>query len=400
MFDKIRSEFPVFEKNPELIFLDTAASAQKPKSVIESINNCYSNKYANIHRGIYKLSTNLTDEFENVRSKTSKYINSESADNIIFTKSATEAINLVASCFSEKFLEKGDEVLLSYLEHHANIVPWQIAAEKKGFKIVVINISKEGKLDYDDMINKINSKTKLISITQMSNVIGTTVDMQRVKEYAKKFNIPFLIDGCQYIAHATVDVSNLDCDFYVYSGHKLYGPSGVGVLYMKSQWFELFNPYQGGGSMIENVDFDKTTFASGYHKFEAGTPPIAQVIGLVASYDFISRFNLKEIFNYEKDLYEYAVERMKLFNDVNIIGHSKDKGAILSFTIDNIHPNDIGMILDQFNVAIRTGHHCAQPLLKKLDLNSTARASFGIYNTKNDVDRFIEAIKETKIFFK
>ena len=400
MFDKIRSEFPVFEKHPELIFLDTAASAQKPKSVIESINNCYSYKYANIHRGIYKLSTNLTDEFENVRSKTSKYINSESADNIIFTKSATEAINLVASCFSEKFLEKGDEVLLSYLEHHANIVPWQIAAEKKGFKIVVINISKEGKLDYDDMINKINSKTKLISITQMSNVIGTTVDMQRVKEYAKKFNIPFLIDGCQYIAHATVDVSNLDCDFYVYSGHKLYGPSGVGVLYMKSQWFELFNPYQGGGSMIENVDFAKTTFATGYHKFEAGTPPIAQVIGLGASYDFISRFKLKEVFDYEKDLYEYAVEKLKFLNDVKIIGHSNDKGAILSFTIDNIHPNDIGMILDQFNVAIRTGHHCAQPLLKKLNLNATARASFGIYNTKDDVDKFIDAIKETKKFFK
>ena len=400
MFDKIRSEFPVFEKHPELIFLDTAASAQKPKSVIESINNCYSYKYANIHRGIYKLSTNLTDEFENVRSKTSKYINAESADNIVFTKSATEAINLVASCFSEKFLGKGDEVLLSYLEHHANIVPWQIAAEKKGFKIVVINISKEGKLDYDDMINKINSKTKLISITQMSNVLGTTVDMQRVKEYATKLNIPFLIDGCQYIAHATVDVSNLDCDFYVYSGHKLYGPSGVGVLYMKSQWFELFNPYQGGGSMIENVDFAKTTFATGYHKFEAGTPPIAQVIGLGASYDFISRFKLKEVFDYEKDLYEYAVEKLKFLNDVKIIGHSNEKGAILSFTIDNIHSNDIGMILDQFNVAIRTGHHCAQPLLKKLNLNATARASFGIYNTKDDVDKFIDAIKETKKFFK
>ena len=400
MLDRIRNEFPVFEKHPELIFLDTAASAQKPKSVIETINNCYSNEYANIHRGIYKLSTNLTDEFENVRMKTSKYINAESADNIVFTKSATEAINLVASCFSEKFLEKGDEILLSYLEHHANIVPWQIAAEKKGFKIVVINISKEGKLDYDDMINKINSKTKLISLTQMSNVIGTTVDMQRVKEYAKKFNIPFLIDGCQYIAHSTVDVINLDCDFYVYSGHKLYGPSGVGVLYMKSQWFDLFNPYQGGGSMINNVDFAKTTFATGFHKFEAGTPPIAQVIGLGASYDFISRFKLKEVFDYEKDLYEYAVEKMKLFNDVKIIGHSNDKGAILSFTIDNIHPNDIGMILDQFNVAIRTGHHCAQPLLKKLNLTATARASFGIYNTKNDVDQFIDAIKETKKFFK
>jgi cysteine desulfurase/selenocysteine lyase len=399
MIKNIKKHFPVFEKNPGLIFLDTAASAQKPTTVIESVNNCYSYEYANIHRGVYKLSTNLTNKFENVRIKTSKYINAESEDNIVFTKSATEAINLVASCFSEKYLNSGDEILLSYLEHHANIVPWQIAAKKKGFKIVIININKEGTIDYDDLISKINNNTKFISITHMSNVIGSIVDIQKIKDCTKKLNIPLLIDGCQYIAHAPVDVKELECDFYVYSGHKLYGPTGVGILYMKNNWFDQFDPYQGGGSMINNVDFNKTTFAEGYQKFEAGTPPIAEVIGLGASYDFISQFDLKEIFNYEKELYEYAVDKLKSFNDIQIIGHSKEKGAILSFNFDKIHSADIGMILDQHNIAIRTGHHCAQPLLKKLNLNATARASFGIYNTMSDVDNFIYAIKETKAFF-
>ena len=400
MFENIKNNFPIFKKNPELIFLDTAASAQKPKSVIESESNCYSNEYANIHRGVYKLSTDLTDKFENVRVKTRKYINAESENNIVFTKSATEAINLIASCFSEKYLDSGDEILLSYLEHHANIVPWQLASKKKGFKIITINIKQDGQLDYEDFISKVSSKTKFISITHMSNVLGTTIDMQIIRDQAKKFNIPFLIDGCQYVAHAPVDIKSLGCDFYVYSGHKLYGPSGVGVLYMKNKWLNQFDPYQGGGDMIESVDFEKTTFATGHQKFEAGTPPIAQVIGLGASYDFMSQFNIQEIFQYEKELYEYAVDKLRSFNDVHIIGHSKNKGAILSFTIDNIHPNDIGIILDQHNVAVRTGHHCAQPLLKKLNLNATARASFGIYNNKSDVDSFIEAVKETKKFFK
>ena len=400
MLSNIKSKFPIYDRNPDLVFLDTAASAQKPKSVIECLNNCYSYEYANVHRGNYRLSNNLTDKFEKVRYQTSKYINSESEKNIIFTKSATESINLVASCFANNFLNSGDELILTYLEHHANIVPWQIEAKKKGFKIVTVNINDEGKLDYEDFTNKINNRTKFISITHMSNVIGTTVDLQIIRDKAKKYNIPFLVDGCQYIAHAPVNVQELDCDFYVFSGHKLYGPSGVGVLYMKEKWFEKFDPYQGGGSMINEVDFEGTTFAKGYQKFEAGTPPIAEVIGLGASYDFISEFNLEEVFKYEKELYEYAVEKLRLFNNVKIIGHSKSKGAILSFKIDNINPVDIGLILDQNNIAIRTGHHCAQPLLKRLNLTGTARASFGIYNTKNDVDIFVEGIKKTIDFFK
>ena len=266
MFENIRNHFPFFKNNPKLVFLDTAASAQKPQSVIDSITNCYSSEYANINRGVYKISSSLTEKYEEVRIKTSKYINAENEDNVIFTKSATEAINLVASCFSEKYLNNGDEIILSYLEHHANIVPWQLAAKKQGFKIVTTNINNEGQLDYDDLINKVNKKTKLISITHMSNVLGTIVDMQIIRDQAKRHNIPFLIDGCQYIAHAPVDVQSLGCDFYVFSGHKLYGPSGVGVLYMKNQWLNNFDPYQGGGDMIENVDFKHTTFASGHPK--------------------------------------------------------------------------------------------------------------------------------------
>ena len=400
MLKDIKKEFPIFKKNPELVFFDTAASALKPNSVIESVSNCYSYEYSNIHRGLYKLSSQLTSSYENVRIKTSKYLGAESEENIIFTKSATEGINLVCSCFSEKFLSKDDEVIISYLEHHANIVPWHMAAKKYGFKVIPVDLDKDNNIDINDLEKKINSRTKLISLTHMSNVTGAITDIDSISKLAKKNSIPFLVDGCQYVAHSPVNLKDLGCDFYVYSGHKIYGPTGVGVLYMKDKWFEMFDPYQGGGSMIDKVEIDKTTFSKGFQKFEAGTPPIVQVIGLGASYDFMSNFNIEEIFNYEKNLYEYALDKMRSFNNVNIIGHSKNKGAILTFTIDSIHPNDIAMILDQKNIAIRAGHHCAQPLLDKLNLSSTARVSFGIYNSKADVDFLIEALKETIDFFK
>ena len=400
MFDKIKNYFPVFEKNKNLVFLDTAASALKPKKVIETISNSYAYEYANVHRGLYKLSSDITKKYEDVRIKTSNYINSKSDENIIFTKSATEAINLVVSCFSEKFLNKNDEVIISYLEHHANIVPWHIAAKKIGFKVIAAEITKEGTIDLDDLKNKINSKTKFISLTHMSNVTGAITDFNRVKELIFNKNIPLMIDGCQMIAHSSVNVEELNCDFYVYSGHKLYGPTGVGVLYMKDKWFDLFDPYQGGGSMIDRVNIDNTTFARGFQKFEAGTPPIVQVIGLGASYDFISNFDLRKVLKYEKDLYDYAFEKIRSFNDIKIIGHSEDKGGILTFVFEKIHSNDVSMILDQHNIAIRSGHHCAQPLLERFNINSTARASFGIYNDKKDVDSFIEALKDTKKFFR
>lgn len=398
MFDKIKDDFPVFKKNPELVFLDTAASALKPKTMIKAVENCYSYEYANIHRGMYSLSANLTKKFEDVRIKVSKFIGSKSYENIIFTKGATEGINLVVEKFSEKYLSAGDEIIISYLEHHANIVPWHIAAKKYNFKVIPIELNSKGEIDYNDFNNKINIRTKFVSLTHMSNVTGSLTDFEIVKKKIKDMNIPLMIDGCQYVAHSSLDVSNLDCDFYVFSGHKLYGPSGVGVLYMKDKWFDDFDPYQGGGDMIDQVEIDNTIFAKGYSKFEAGTPPIAQVIGLGASIDFINTLDLNKIFIYEKDLHNYALEKLLSFNDISIYGDSINKGAIIAFNIKNIHANDLAMILDQKNIAIRTGHHCAQPLMKYLDITSSARASFGVYNTKADIDKFVVAIKEAKIF--
>ena len=399
MFKDIKNSFPVYIKNPKFVFLDTAASALKPESVIKTVRDCYAYEYSNIHRGLYSLSANLTRKYEEVRLKISNFISAESAENVVFTKSATEAINLVVETYSKKFLSTGDEVIISYLEHHSNIVPWHMASKKYGFKVIAAEITEEGSIDVNDLIIKINIKTKFISLTHMSNVTGSITNFEKICEVAKYNNIPLLIDGCQHIAHAPTNVVNLGCDFYVFSGHKIYGPSGVGVLYMKDKWFDTLGPYQGGGSMIEKVEIDQTTFAKGFQKFEAGTPPIVQVIGLGASLDFLNQYELKEIFNYEKELYDYAHEKLSFLNEITIYGQSNQKGAILTFNIKNIHPNDIAMILDQKNIAIRTGHHCAQPLMKKLNTNSTARVSFGIYNNEKDVDYFIDAIKETKNFF-
>ena len=400
MFKDIKNSFPVYIKNPKFVFLDTAASALKPESVIKTVRDCYAYEYSNIHRGLYSLSANLTKKYEEVRLKISKFISAESADNIVFTKSATEAINLVVETYSEKFLSTGDEVIISYLEHHSNIVPWHMASKKYGFKVIAAEITEEGSIDVNDLIIKINIKTKFISLTHMSNVTGSITNFEKICEVAKYNNIPLLIDGCQHIAHAPTNVVNLGCDFYVFSGHKIYGPSGVGVLYMKDKWFDTLGPYQGGGSMIEKVEIYQTTFAKGFQKFEAGTPPIVQVIGLGASLDFLNQYKLNEIFNYEKELYNYAYEKLNSLHNISIYGQSNQKGAILAFNIKDIHPNDAAMILDQKNIAIRTGHHCAQPLMKRLNINSTARVSFGIYNNEKDVDFFIEAIKETKNFFK
>ena len=398
MLENIKDQFPIFTDNPNLVFLDTAASSLKPKKMIDTVSQCYSYEYANIHRGLYSLSANLTKRYEDVRTKVAKFVGLKSAENIIFTKGATEGINLVVEKFSEKYLSEGDEVIISFLEHHANIVPWHMAAKKYKFKVVPIKLTDDADIDYNDFFNKINSKTKFISLTHMSNVTGGITDFKTIKDKIKQLNIPFMVDGCQYVAHSKLDISELDCDFYVFSGHKLYGPSGVGVLYMKDKWFDKFEPYQGGGDMIDQVEIDHTTFAKGFNKFEAGTPPIVQVIGLGASIDFINSIGLKEVYDYEKDLYNYALDKFLQFNDIDIYGNIKNKGAIISFNINGIHANDLSIILDQKNIAMRTGHHCAQPLMKFLNINSSARFSLGIYNCKNDVDFFIDSIKEAKKF--
>ena len=398
MFENIKDYFPVFKQKPKLVFLDTAASALKPKEMIDAVSNCYSYEYANIHRGVYSLSSNLTKKFQDVRIKVGEFIGSNSQKNIIFTKGATEGINLVVEKFSEKFLSEGDEVIISYLEHHANIVPWHLAAKKYKFKIVALNLTKNGEIDYQDFAKKINSRTKFISLTHMSNVTGSMTDLNIIKEKLKNTNIPLMIDGCQHVAHSKLNVVDIDCDFYVFSGHKLYGPSGVGVLYMKDRWFDEFNPYQGGGDMIEKVEINDSTYASGYSKFEAGTPPIAQVIGLGASIDFINSLNLDKIFKYEKELHDYTIDKLRSFSDFIIYGNASNKGSIISFNFKGIHANDLAMILDQKNIAIRTGHHCAQPLMKYLNINSSARASFGVYNNLKDADFFIDSLREAKKF--
>ena len=398
MFEDIRKKFPVYEKNPDLIFLDTAASALKPYDMIDAITNCYSYEYANVHRGLYSLSSKLTKKFEDVRVKVGNFISSKSYENIIFTKSATEGINLVVEKFSEKYLSEGDEVIISYLEHHANIVPWHMAAQKYKFKVIPIELTNNSEIDYADFKNKITSRTKFISLTHISNVTGSLTDFDIVKGIIKNLNIPLMIDGCQFVAHSELNVTDLDCDFYVFSGHKLYGPSGVGVLYMKERWFDDLDPYQGGGSMIDNVDIHQTTYAKGFQKFEAGTPPIAEVIGLNASIEFVTSLNLKKIFIHEKELHDYTLDKLKNINNLNVYGNGLNKGAIISFNISDIHANDLAMILDQKNVAIRTGHHCAQPLMKYLNITFSARASFGVYNNKNDVDLFVNSLVEAKKF--
>ena len=397
MIENLKKRFPVFKKNPNLVFFDTAASALKVDSMIKAVNDCYSYEYANIHRGIYELSSKLTKRYENARLTVSEFINSQSSENIIFTKSATEGINLVSSCLSNNYLNDGDEVLLTSLEHHANLVPWHLVSKK--IKIITAKIKSTGELDYNDLLEKINSKTKLIAVTHMSNVTGSITNFDQIKIKANKFSIPILIDGCQYVPHKKLDIKQLDPDFYVFSAHKLYGPSGLGILYMKNKWIDRLGPYQGGGSMIKNVETDSSTYLEGFQKFEAGTPPIAEVIGLSSSLEFINEVGIDKIYDFENSLTKYACEQMKRNKDIKIYGNLINQTSIISFNMDGVHFNDLAMFLDKKNIAIRTGHHCAQPFMKRFNISGNARMSLGLYNTKNDVDYFINSLSEAKNFF-
>ena len=398
MIENIKKRFPVFTKNPNLVFFDTAASALKVDSMINSITECYSYEYANIHRGIYELSSKLTKRYEDSRLSVGKFINSPSPENIIFTKSATEGINLVSSCLSDNYFNDGDEVLLTSLEHHANLVPWHLVSKK--IKIITAKIKSTGELDYNDLLEKINFKTKLLAITHMSNVTGSITNFDEIINKANKLNVPILIDGCQYVPHKKLDIQELDPDFYVFSAHKLYGPSGLGILYMKNKWIDRLGPYQGGGSMIKNVDADSSTYLNGFQKFEAGTPPIAEVIGLSASLDFINEVGIDKIYEYENELTQYAYNQMIKSKDIKIYGDFINQTSIISFNIDGVHFNDLAMMLDKKNIAIRTGHHCAQPFMKCFNISGNARMSVGIYNTKDDIDYFIKAIDEVKEILK
>ncbi len=398
MIENLKKRFPVFLKNPNLVFFDTAASALKVDSMIKAVNDCYSYEYANIHRGIYELSSKLTKRYEDARLKVSKFINSPSFENIIFTKSATEGINLVSSCLSDNYFNDGDEVLLTSLEHHANLVPWHLVSKK--IKIITAKIEPSGELDYNDLLEKINFKTKLIAVTHMSNVTGSITYFDQIKIKADKFNVPILIDGCQYVPHKKLDIKELDPDFYVFSAHKLYGPTGLGVLYMKDKWIDRLEPYQGGGSMIKNVETNSSTYLDGFQKFEAGTPPIAEVIGLSSSLDFINDVGIDKIYEYENNLTQYAYNQLLRKNDIKMYGDFSNQTSIISFNIDGIHFNDLAMLLDKKNIAIRTGHHCAQPFMKHFKISGNARMSVGVYNTKDEIDYFIKSIDEVKKILK
>ena len=394
--EKIRADFPILaekiRKKP-LVYLDNAATCQKPQAVIDSIVHLYSHDYANVHRGVHTLSVRSTDLFEAARTKVKDFINAASEKEIIFVKGATEAINLVAQTYGKTHVNPGDEIIISAMEHHSNIVPWQMLCEQTGAVLKVAPINLQGELIFDEFENLINDKTKLVSVVHMSNALGTINPVKNIIAAAHAKGIPVLLDGAQAIPHMTVDVQELDCDFYVFSGHKLYGPTGVGVLYGKQALLEAMPPYQGGGDMIRKVTFEETEYNVLPYKFEAGTPDIAGVVGLGAAIDYINTIGMDKIAAYEAELQAYATEKALKIKGLRIIGEAEHKGAILSFVLDKIHPHDIGTMLDSLGIAIRAGHHCAMPVMDFYKVPATARASFAMYNTKEEIDVLMNGIE-------
>ena len=389
----LKEQFPIFKANPELVYLDSAATTQKPQVVIDAISSFYQEDNANIHRGVYKLSQESTRLYEEARKKVANFINAKSEKEIVFVRSATEAINLIAQTYGKQNISKGDEILISEMEHHANIVPWQMLCEEKGAILKIIPMDDNGELVLSDLEQLLSKKTKLVAIVHISNTLGTINPVKEIIELAHQKNIPVLIDGCQAIQHLSIDIQDLDADFYVFSGHKLYGPTGIGVLYGKQELLDQMPPYQVGGDMIESVTFEKTTFQKAPAKFEAGTPNIAGAIGLGYAIDFVNKIGLKTIAAHEKELMQCAIRQLTKIKGLKIIGLAKQKAPIISFTLAEIHPHDLGTILDEEGIAIRTGHHCTQPIMKHFAITATSRASFGIYSKKEDIDRLVDAIK-------
>lgn len=394
--NKIRNDFPILSniiREKPLVYLDNAATTHKPTCVINRIKKFYEEENSNIHRGVHHLSQKATAEFENARTKVLRFINAERLSQIIFTKGTTESINLVARSFGS-FFNEGDEIILSQMEHHSNIVPWQLIAEEKKLKIKVIPITDSGELNLNEYKKLFNPKTKFVSVVHVSNSLGTVNPIKEIIEIAHSYDVRVLIDAAQSVQHFKIDVQELDCDFLAFSGHKLYGPTGVGVLYGKHDLLEKMPPYQGGGDMISSVSFEKTTFNVLPYKFEAGTPNIAAVIGMGEAIDYISNIGIDKIAAYEKELIEYAEEKLKVINKFRIIGNAKNKCSVISFILTGIHPHDIGTILDFEGIAIRTGHHCTQPVMERYNIPATARISLGIYNTKEEIDYLAASIKK------
>ncbi len=396
----IKSDFPIF-KNNDIIYLDSAASAQKPNLVINSINDVYSNYYANINRGVYTLSQIATDKYEDARKVVKEFINAESSKEIIFVRGATEAINLVASSVSEIKLKKNDEIILSRLEHHSNIVPWQISAKKYGAKIKIAESDENGNVSYEAVMKKVSPKTKFICITHISNALGTILPVKKICTEAKSRGIYTLIDGCQAAPLLGIDVQDLGCDFYVFSGHKTYGPTGIGVLYGRKEILSEAPPYQGGGDMIDRVTFEHTTYADIPSKFEAGTPNIAGAIGLGEALKWMKKIGMKNIHKHSQKVISDGLNILGNIKGIRIIGEPNNRGGVISFLYKNIHPHDMGTLLNSYNIAVRTGHHCAQPTMDRYKISSTVRASIGYYNTKSDFEALAEGIlKVSKVFEK
>jgi cysteine desulfurase / selenocysteine lyase len=395
--ERVRKDFPVLSQtvNGEpLVYLDNGASSQVPNLVIERGTHYLEEEHSNIHRGVHYLSQKATTAYEGAREKVKRFINAREAKECIFVRGTTEGINLVAQSYGRKFFNEGDEILVSEMEHHSNIIPWQTIAEERGAKIRVIPMNERGELIREEYENLLNERTKMVAVAHVSNSLGTINPIKEMTATAHKFGVPILVDGAQSVPHFPVDVQDLDCDFFVFSGHKMYGPTGSGILYGKKEWLDKMPPYQTGGGMIRTVSFEKTTFAELPEKFEAGTPAIAAGIGLGAAIDYIDSIDLARAYEYEHELLEYATEKLSAIEGVKVIGTAKEKASVLSFTIENIHPHDIGTILDQSGIAIRAGHHCAQPVMKKFCVPATARASFAFYNTHEEVDKLAEAVQK------
>ena len=394
--EAIRRDFPILNlkvHGRQLVYLDNAATTQKPQVVLDAIQRYYTEQNSNVHRGVHYLSQLATREYEGARVKIQRFINAAESHEVIFTHGATEGINLIASSYGRKFVHEGDEVIISAMEHHSNIVPWQMLCEQVGAKLRIIPINEKGELLIDDLEAMINARTRLIALVHLSNALGTINPVKRVIDIAHSHDVPVLLDGAQATSHLKIDVQDLDCDFYVFSGHKVCGPTGIGVLYGKSQWLESMPPFMGGGDMISSVSFEKTTYNSLPYKFEAGTPNIEGAIGLGVALDYLTGIGIDRIAAYENELLDYATEVIGSIPEVKLIGTAREKSSVLSFTLENIHPHDIGTILDQEGIAIRAGHHCAQPVMKFFNVPATARASFSFYNTKQEIDTLAEGIQ-------
>ena len=399
---KVREQFPALTQKvngKDLIYFDNAASTLKARPVIEALDRHYQKDTANVHRGLHFLSEQGTRQFEETREAVQKFIGSEHSHEIIFTKGTTESINLVAQCYGDAFLQEGDEILLSTLEHHSNIVPWQIIAQKKGAVVKEIPINEKGEILLEEYEKLLGPKTKIVSVTHTSNALGTINPIEEMIPMAHKVGSIFMVDAAQAVAHNNLNVKDLNCDFLAFSSHKIFGPTGVGVLYGKEELLNKMPPYQGGGEMIDKVTFKKTTFNELPFKFEAGTPHIAGVIALKSALDYVQEVGLENISNYEQELLEYATEKLQKIEGLKIVGTSNKKASVLSFVMEGIHPQDIGSLLDKQGIAIRTGHHCTQPLMDFLNISGTARASLCFYNTKEEVDAFINGLHKVKEFF-